>query len=363
MDTPEAAAMSKFHFRLRVHLPGYQRIGFDGHELPLCSAGTYEVKVRALNSSTPVKEAGRLVLEGGPFPTEEAAAVAGRAARGALMRLTVKHRIGMDLGDGRASGGMSPYLKRKLAAEQGMTVLDDVHGLTVYDGAGNPKFVSASGSSMLTFTAQPLADTFRRAFTVGVRSPERVETSVALFSASLFNGGVQGRFLLLVMAVEALMQPTERSEAARDHVQRLIDETEQADLPPEEKASVVNSLHFLKRESINQTGRRLARSLPVGRLYAGVAPEKFFTRCYGLRSRLVHDGKVENERETLGGVVAPLSDFVADLLIRCLTPERAARGRSAVCDGRPARSAWPGGSRTVGWDRLSPYPPEASPWR
>ena len=351
--------MSQFHFRLRFHLPGHQRIGVDGHELPLVSKGARSVKLRPFDKGTPVEKADRLVLEGGPFPTEEAAIVAGRAARTGLMCLTVKHRIGMDLGDDRASGGMSAFLKRRLAVEQGVTVLNNVHGIMVYDGADAPKFASASGALTGVYAPEVLAATFRHAFAAGVRPPERVETSVALFSASFFAGNPSGRFLLLVMAIEALLQPVKRSEATRDHIQGLINETRQADLPPDEKASFMGTLQYLKRESINQAGRRLARSLPEGPRYDGETAEKFFTRCYGLRSRLVHDGKVE----TLSGTVAPLSDFVADLLIRHFTPERATRSRSAVRDGRPAHSAWPGCSGKAGWDRLSPYPPEAAQWR
>lgn len=109
------------------------------------------------------------------------------------------------------------------------------------------------------------------------------------------------------------MDQAPRSGAATEHVARLIQLTEEAGLPLAEQDSMQGSLRFLKRESIKQSGKRLAARLN-GREYGGMAPVSFFRKCYELRSTLVHGKTPLPTREAVCGVTAPLEMFVGHLI-------------------------------------------------
>jgi hypothetical protein len=116
--------------------------------------------------------------------------------------------------------------------------------------------------------------------------------------------------VMLMMALETMMDLAPRSAEATRLVDELIDLTGASELPANEIQSIVGVLEWLRRESIGQGGRRLARTLGARR-YADESPANFFTECYGIRSDLVHGGF---PRPSVDGRVATLETFVADLL-------------------------------------------------
>ena len=116
-----------------------------------------------------------------------------------------------------------------------------------------------------------------------------------------------------MMAVEVLLRPQPRSPAVRSHVEMLITSTTATDLDPTEKRSLLTSLGYLRHESFNQAGRRLAQTLG-DRRYADKAPGTFFSHCYGVRSRLVHGQSPRPTGQEVDTLAAQLERFVGDLL-------------------------------------------------
>jgi hypothetical protein len=95
----------------------------------------------------------------------------------------------------------------------------------------------------------------------------------------------------------------------------MINATEEsASLSAEEKRSLLGSLTWLKCESINQTGRKLASDRLGDRKYMEKKAPAFFSYCYGIRSRLVHGEHPLPTQQEIGSVVAQLEVFVSDLL-------------------------------------------------
>lgn len=120
---------------------------------------------------------------------------------------------------------------------------------------------------------------------------------------------------MLVMAIEALLEPACRSTEATAHVEDLIRATKgRANLSERQRSSLMGSLRWLRFESINQTGRKLAEDRLGGRTYAGRKPGPFFSYCYDLRSKLVHALDTLPTRDEIATAAAHLEVFVSDLL-------------------------------------------------
>jgi hypothetical protein len=61
------------------------------------------------------------------------------------------------------------------------------------------------------------------------------------------------------MAIEALIEPVQKSPACVQRVDSFIRQIEESSLEPAEKNSLIGSLRWLRDESINKAGQRLAR--------------------------------------------------------------------------------------------------------
>lgn len=138
--------------------------------------------------------------------------------------------------------------------------------------------------------------------------------ALALFNASFFQRSADSRFVLLVMAVEALIDPAPRSAEARAYVDGLITQTRSSSLSEAEKQSIIGALRCLRNESINSAGRRLASARLPSKFYQDKLPPDFFSHCYQLRSNLVHGNLPFPTFEEVGAAAATLEVFVSDLL-------------------------------------------------
>jgi len=142
---------------------------------------------------------------------------------------------------------------------------------------------------------------------------DRERLAFDLFGTSFFQKSVDAHFLMLMMAAETLLDPALRSQLVRDHVEKLISLTrESSTLSQSEKDSLIGSLQFLYKDSIGQAGQKLAKRLG-NRKYAGQKPSQFFTRCYDLRSKLVHGHIPRPTRDEIADICASLELFVGDL--------------------------------------------------
>jgi len=81
-----------------------------------------------------------------------------------------------------------------------------------------------------------------------------------------------------------------------------------------ERDALKQGVGQFQRESIGQAGRRLVSEALAGRTYEGMTPSDFFSRCYRLRSRLVHGDLPFPTREELSSIVAQLEVMLSDLL-------------------------------------------------
>ena len=313
--------MAAFYFRLRFHLPQHHSINCDDAELEIPTDGDQpNLRLKANDGNGSIKSARRLTLSGGPYKSKEDAFAAGSKARHALMRYSIRSRVGIDLGKNRSSGGMSKYFKAKIASETGVQILDDVHGLLVYDGTQETKFVYVGGALTLGHQVAVFLELFQQANASQFQPTDKQEVAFELFGAAQFEPSPRSRFLTLVMAIEALLQPADRDQEVQDHVQSLIDQTEQSKLPENEKTSLSGSLKWLFKDSIRRTGKLLAEELLAGNEYGGRTPGSFFSYCYDLRCQLVHKGAIADDTVRLGNVVVELEQFVAHLLEASIQP-------------------------------------------
>ena len=304
--------MTAYCARVRFRLGARVRIETDALDLSLAD-GEQQVVLESSPSGQSIREAKQLVCLVRPFASAREAQEAGMRWRATLEKAFARMNIAADFGDRAATGGATAYGLAALERQYGARVLNDVHGVMVFDCEPWPRFVRSEASGVVGKPAERLLRVVSAAVHRGYAMSERESLAYDLYSASFSVDSADARFALLMMALETIIDPQPRYLAVVSHVDQMIAITEAADLPPSERASIAGSLSWLRSESIGQAGRRIAAQLG-DRTYMGYRPVKFFTMSYELRSRLVHGAYPRPTRHEVDAHAAHLELFVRDLL-------------------------------------------------
>lgn len=299
--------------RVRVRLGDRVRIASDQQEIALGVPSGEDVVLRSSPPSIPLSDAQHVVLLARPYASETDATEAARRWRALLARAFARLNIGADFGDRAATGVVTAAGLAALEAEHGARVFNDVHGIMVFECHPWPKFVRTEASGTVGKPPDRVQAVVRTAARRNLGMSERELLGYDLFSASFSAESADARFVLLMMAVETLIDPGPRASPVVTHVDSLIATTQMSELPADEIESLVGSLRGFRSESIRQAGRRLAAQLGERR-YMHETSQTFFTRCYEMRSRLVHGAYPRPSRSDVDQRAASLELFARDLL-------------------------------------------------
>lgn len=240
----------------------------------------------------------------------------GSIVKDSLLCYAVKNRIGMDLGKDIASTILSDYVKQKIFQEQGIRIMDDVHGISVCQEDYPTSCICIKGLGLVNpcdtdyFTTElnHIADISRIV-------TAQVKLAMELLTFSFFEKPERSRFLTLVLAVEALLQPEQRPENVQLLVKSLIEQTKNSDVSDDDKKSIIGSLKWLYKDSISKSLNKMANHL-LDSAYGGKSASKFISKCYAASSELVHNGEVNGKKHNIHFLVANLELYVTNMVTK-----------------------------------------------
>jgi hypothetical protein len=306
----------EYDFRLRFHLPRRDHINAEAEELLVLqdSAGA-TIRLRSGARGSAIKDHSHASLIGGPYPSAEDAHAAAERAKRALLIWAVRNRVGIDLGGRRPRSVITASGRQWLEEQIGAPVRADVHGIDVYEHADGLVFAALNAEASIGKASAAFVEQVAAAIATPLHLSAKQELAGEILSASYFDASDRSRFVTLITAVEALLEPQSRPAAAQQMVAKMLQIVDEGGVDEATRAAMSGSLQWLKRESIGQAGRALADRLLDGRVYAAQPPGRFFTFCYELRSSILHLGKVPAAINDFPSVCAAAHAFVCDLLI------------------------------------------------
>lgn len=304
-----------YSFRIRFNCSPTDTIQCVASELAVpINDEKLSVVLRSRQDDLPISNSDQLALIGSGYQSAEEANTAGSRLQDALMVALARVRVGADFGH-RATKGMFTHDGLKWVEEQiRQRALNNIHGLMVFQSDPKPRFASTNAKMTRGANPEAFMTALAEAIHLQPTIAERDLLAYTLFNASFFQPTADSRFLLLIMAIEALIEPILRSSHVQTHVESLIQQTKASSLQVEEKNSILGSLNWLYKESINQAGKRLAVERLGNRVYGDKTAKEFFSHCYQLRSNLVHGNLPVPTIEEIGTAAAPLEVFVSELL-------------------------------------------------
>jgi hypothetical protein len=305
-----------FAFRIRFRIPVGQRIEHDEPELVLREGHERRVSIRPLNADLSVKEAREFALRGFGYATAEDATEDGQRWVGAMILGFVAEFLPADFEMRAPRGGFFQGMLDSISAGQEVAAYNDDPGLLVVPEYPPPTFGRMRADVIAGRNANGTVNAIKDAYDAELVPNSRTQLAFEMFSAAenMPPGDTDSRFLMLMIAVEALIDPGDRpvsQVAVIDHLRAHLDSM--SGTAVDDANSLRGALGQLKHESIGSAGRRLARSLGE-RTYLELSPDKFFTRCYTARSNLVHGSVERPEVEIIQSFIGPLRFFVRGLI-------------------------------------------------
>ena len=308
--------MPEYDFRIRFHFSGGNHINSEAERLlVLQESGGATIRLFSGVRGSAIKDHSRASLIGGPYPSAADAQAAAERTKRALLIWAVRNRVGIDLG-GRQPRSVITVAGLELLEKQiGGPVRADIHGIDVYEHIDGLVFVAVNADAKIGKAAAAFVEEVAAAVATPLSLSAKQELAGEILSASYFDASDRSRFVTLITAVEALLDPQQRPAATQLMLAKMIKVVEESGVEEATHDAMLGSLQRLKRESIGQAGRALAERLLGGKVYEGQTPAQFFSLCYRLRSSILHSGKVPEEITDFLSVCATAHAFVCDLLI------------------------------------------------
>jgi hypothetical protein len=233
------------------------------------------------------------------MPTADAARRVGESAQMSLVRIALNRGFGVSFA-ARVPPGMIFDAGLQMLAGPGETVLRDQIGLQVYEDAGAVRFASLNPvRPLVTSQATNVFAQWHEEAAFVSEFDARVALAFDLLSSSRSESSTRARFLLLVMAVEALLDSLPRPENEVALIASFQKQVSATTLSDDSKARLISAIGNLKSESIGKAAQALMERL------GGSEAAALFKRCYRLRSSLVHGGTVVD--------IAVISNAAAEL--------------------------------------------------
>jgi hypothetical protein len=275
-----------------------------------------EIKLKSADKTSIIKDADWLILVSDGWKTEESAKAESIQLVDSLCRALSFHNLGADLGRRTPGGGFFRAFLGKLEKDSGRTILNDEPGAMIYATKLDPLVAQVGVPSIhISVPEAKWKSTFQNAVNLGEPFTERERMAFDLFTmAHKTAKSADARFVLLFATIETLLEPSNRPKASQEHVNDLIDRTEKADLPENEKDSIVGSLRWLRSHSIRTSGREFVRVRLGERKYGELTAEELFLESYALRNRLLHGQLPYADWREVSNIVAPLERMVSHLL-------------------------------------------------
>ncbi|EKD40207.1 MAG: hypothetical protein ACD_75C00141G0002 [uncultured bacterium] len=306
----------RFNFRLRFDLVEGSHLNSNDELVRLDSSLSGELlTICSAARGTPISSHSSVAIIGGAYGSYDVALETAEQLRDSLLVWAVKNRFGIDIGDGCVRSILTDAGKTYFERQLGKPVRGDLQGIDVYPAEGDTVFVRAEADVSIGKSIEGFIANLREIRSLSWHLTEKQRIAAELFSASFFDRVFRSRFITLVTAVEALLEPARRCIEVQTIIDQARASAEALSKANPARQSLISGLERLREESIGQAGRQLADCLLKDKSYDDMPPGRFFARCYTIRSQTVHNGVPEDPSVDFLTLGNSCQQFVGDLLL------------------------------------------------
>lgn len=308
--------MKTYRYRFRFHISSKGLIQGEEKSTDFTLPNGMVATLHCIDSDK-FSDSTKFALISGGYSSEEEAFFFGEQIKESVLCYGTKFRVGVDVGKDKTTGFIGKIVKDEVLRTHGVRIIDDIHGISVYDEEHPVSCGSVSGAILInardkTFFLDEVCKLMSSRKTINAKTRLAME----LLTASFFESSPRSRFLTLILAAEALLEPDERTDKVKLFVDELKGYTEASYISTEEKASILGTLNLLYKDSISQSLKKMA-ALYLGEIqFDNLSASKFISNCYDARSKLVHTGCVDESKYHIGSLGANLEVYLMYMLCK-----------------------------------------------
>jgi F0F1-type ATP synthase epsilon subunit len=266
--------------RVRVKLGA--ELNITGRDISFM-IGSRQVQMQYVKDNSAFGSSSWLIFRTNGFDTETSATEFGTRLKRTIEMSAVTTRIGVDSGLDNAPGGISEYVRTQLLAE-GLTYLNDIHGVGIFHNYKRINFVTATGTMSVLKPPEPFVRDIQEIFMKVGQESTRTREIILLLNYALTREDPVSKIVFAISAVEMLGQ-NERWSAAQTALLANLAKgamTAQGDATDEERAELADAIGRMHKIGLRQGVMRFLKSIGLENL------KKEWDSVYADRSTLVH---------------------------------------------------------------------------
>ena len=302
--------------RIRFRIPANKLNVEEAEIIAGTSSNGNQIKLKSADLESPIKDSDWLILVSDGWKAQEDATQNSVPLLDSLCRSLSFHNLGADFGRRMPGGGFFRVFLDQLEKKTGRKILNDDRGIMIYATEQKPMVARAGeASAYISINKEQWTSTFQKAIKLYETFSARESMAFDLFTmAHRVQQSADARFVLLFAAFETLLEPSERPIPIQRHVDKLIEATKNAEIPKDEKDSLVGTLKWMRKYSIRASGRQFVQKHLGDLQFGGISAEELFLKCYDLRNRLLRGQQPFADWKEVSSIVASLEQMVSKLL-------------------------------------------------
>ena len=231
-----------------------------------------------------------------------------------LYLLCMELDIGILINPNLSSSWVNLSLFTEIKSEKELNIENNFIGAKVFPS--ETVFIGSDPVTLLgSLSINRFEELLNKYVGLNYQKSEKLIRAIEIYNSSNFLTIVNqsGRFILLMSAVEALIDQTKVSKRLQNSLDSFTKRIKKLKIGSEERHSVLGSLELLKRVSIKRSGKILVEYLfDNDKRYNGFPPSTFFSKAYDLRSKFVHDGITRTKDLNIKTI--QMQDFVKEMM-------------------------------------------------
>lgn len=250
-------------------------------------------KLSALQSPK-ISDGGWLAITIPGFSTEQSGREFGNRLKTSLLVTAIKRSLPVSIGEDKATGGWSSFIKDKVKEETGAILRDSIHGLDVYEDDGSVFFPTMSAE--LKVITPP--DKFLQSLSSGMKfyshTSPTARTALLMLADAASAQEPLAKASLSISSIELLAQGTGWSKEQKLLLEfaKQAAETDQSILIEEEdRKAVANAISRAYKIGVNEGIRQLLVRLELENLKGD------WKKIYDVRSEIFHGLKETRRSE------------------------------------------------------------------
>ena len=312
----------RFTFRQRFELAPGGRLPFETSTVLLVEDGGITVELKSMEDKS-LAESSVMSVWGDGYASESSARAAGEQWRRGMQKALAGINLGANFGLRNPDmGGFTDFVLDEIKRETGIPMYRDSWDVMVFPSEPRPRFSSLTATGQIS-SPESLV---RASISASLSDDPLDEVAIDLFTASLRSSHMADvRVVLLVMAIECLIERRQRPQTTVDHLQDLVERTSSnSALEASEREALSNALRSLRYESTAKGAKTLAQKLIAGSYLD--EPVALVAEAFKMRHSLVHGGR-RPKLERVGYVGANLERMVGEMIAGTTVAQTVAEAR------------------------------------